>query len=146
MNFEEQDSKSYINKRKFERAYFCSEDDVTFIMMISGNSSLSSEKGKSRAVCANISNMSLGGAFIVVDKVTANHFDVGSILIFNEIKSKIFSTKDLNLEAKVLRVHRHEYVDHVGYGCQFTNIAGRDYDEINKLIELALHSSRKKGE
>lgn len=139
-----------VERRKFERAYFSPDDDVTGVIFvhgqlsqhISGNVSCLSivedEIGSGSDIGGSISNLSMGGLYLIVRKDKAVNLEVGSVLTLKEIQVTILNKLDLDIEMQIRRIHEYEFVDHIGLGCEFSNINGESFEVVKQLVEWRL--------
>lgn len=151
MNHEPPESASYLEKRKFERAYFSSDDNVTGIILIPGqeipliNGTISTlslgDDPEAIDIDGNINDISIGGVYLILKKTQALHLDVGSLLTLKEIQANILCSLALNIGMKIRRIYNYEFVEHIGLGCEFTNISDEALEIIKQLVEWGLKSN-----
>lgn len=142
---------SDIDRRRFERAYFSSQDDITGIIIvhdrlappIAGNISLLSVGGSSSdlGLDGNITNLSIGGLYLVTKKNLATNLEVGGRLTLKEIQATILSKLELNIEMQIRRINNYEFIEHTGLGCEFTGIGAKSLAAIKTLVEWGLHAN-----
>lgn len=155
MSHQSPESGTYVEKRKFARAYFSSDDDVTGIIIVpnrlnsavSGNISHLSIGGDTTdlGLDGNIHDLSIGGLYLIVKRDQAGHLDVGSTLALKEIQATMLSHLELNVEMKIRRIHNYEFVEYVGLGCEFTSIDDKALEAIKRLVEWGMHSNSTKS-
>lgn len=151
MSHQSPESGTYVEKRRFARAYFCSDDDVTGIIIVpnrvnpavSGNISHLSIGGDTTdlGLDGDIHNLSIGGLYLILKKDQADHLDVGNTLTLKEIQATVLSHLELNIEMKIRRVHDYEFVEYVGLGCEFTCIDHKAMEAIKRLVEWGMHAN-----
>ena len=151
MSHKPPESTTFVEKRRFERAYFSSDDDVTGIIIvpnqtnpsISGNISRLTIGGDTTdlGIDGNITDLSIGGLYLILTKDQASHLDVGNTLNLKEIQATILCSLELNIEMQVRRIHNYEFVEHVGLGCEFTSINDKALETIRRLVEWGLNSN-----
>lgn len=151
MSHKPPESTPYVEKRRFERAYFSSDDDVTGIIIvpnratpsISGNISHLSIGGDTtdQGIDGNITDLSIGGLYLILKKDQAFHLDVGNTLNLKEVQATTLCNLELNIEMQVKRIHNYEFVEHVGLGCEFASINDKALETIRRLVEWGLNSN-----
>ncbi|MDF1577900.1 MAG: PilZ domain-containing protein [Desulfobulbales bacterium] len=144
---------NFVERRRFERAYFSSDDEVTGVIVdpgravppFSGNiSHLSIGGDTDRAnIDADISNLSLGGLYLIFKKSMATHLEIGDLLILREIQATILCNLELNAGMRIRRLHNYEYVGLIGLGCEFTDLSEDAREVIGKLVEWGLRRREK---
>lgn len=151
MDNEPPDNHSYQEKRKFERAYFSSDDNVTGIIvssspenpMISGNISTLSLGGDNAdsGLDGDITNLSLGGAYLIFKKDQTLHLKIGDPVTLKEIQANILYSLELDIGMQIRRIYNYEFVEHVGFGFEFIDISDASLAIIKKLVEWGLNST-----
>jgi len=140
------ESSTCLERRKFERAYFSSTDDVTGIIIIidrvespiTGNiSHLSIGDG----IDGNISDLSLGGLYLVTRKEKTLGLEIGDTLILKNIQATVLYNLELNIEMQIRRVNNYDFIEHTGLGCEFTSINAESREAIKQLVEWGLHAN-----
>ncbi len=156
MSYDSPDEQSFVEKRRFERAYFSSDDEITGLIKVpggdmppvSGNiSHLDLGLGSAlnaADIDANISNLSLGGLYLILKKTWAPHFELGDILILERIQATILYNLDLNAGMEIKRLHNYDFVDRVGLGCEFTELSELARENIGRLVEWGLSRNGEK--
>ena len=144
-------SGTYVERRKFERAYFSSDDDVTGVIIvhdrvtppINSNISHLSIGGDTSdfGMGGKITDLSIGGLYLIMKKDKALDLDVGSTLTLKEIQATVLYKLELDIEMQIRRIHNYEFVEHVGLGCEFTSINAKALEAIKRLVEWGLHSN-----
>ena len=142
---------SFVEKRRFARAYFSSDDDVTGIIIVphranpavSGNISHLSIGGNTTdlGLDGNIHDVSIGGLYLILKRDQADHLEVGDTLTLKEIQATILSHLELDIEMAIRRVHNYEFVEYVGLGCEFTSIDDKALEGIKRLVEWGMHAN-----
>lgn len=103
-----------IERRRYPRSFFSEEERVigSFIL-------LNDEPAGEKAV---ILNLSRGGIGFSLSKSKKMEIRKGARLLLYQIQARDSKTKiqtDLTLE--IIWVLDHDYLDHVGFGCEFKN-------------------------
>lgn len=142
---------SFVEKRRFARAYFSSDDDVTGIIIVpyrekpavSGNISHLSIGGNTTdlGLDGSIHDLSIGGLYLILKRDQADHLAVGDMLTLKEIQATILSHLELNVEMVIRRVHNYEFVEYVGLGCEFTSIGDNALEGIKRLVEWGMNTN-----
>ena len=151
MSHEPPEMTAYIEKRKFERAYFSSEDNVTGIIIVPGQekplisgtiSTISvGQDSAFQDTDGNISNISLGGAYLILKRDKALHLETGNTLTLREIQASILCNLELNIGMTIRRIHNYEFVEHIGLGCEFTSISDKSLEIIKELVQWGLSAT-----
>jgi c-di-GMP-binding flagellar brake protein YcgR len=149
------ESVTFLEKRKFARAYFSSSDDVTGTIVIPGritspgrdNISPPAIGGNPResGLSGNITDLSIGGLYLVLKRGAAQQMKVGDILTLKEVRATILYNLELNIDMRIRRIHNYEFVAHVGWGCEFVEISAEDRAVIRQLVDWGLQANRDRG-
>jgi len=114
-------------RRRFKRIFFSEKDSVEAIFILPDE--------PTQQFKGNIMNMSEGGLFISVTKDTKNdHFAEGVHLILKDING---TKPELNVEDTEVEVKwllQVKFLDSLGLGCEFINIAEPAKKQIRDLI------------
>jgi c-di-GMP-binding flagellar brake protein YcgR len=124
------ESVAFLEKRKFQRAYFSSTDDVTGHIIIPGRTP--------PPLIGNITDLSIGGLYLVLKRDKARQIEVADTMTLKEIRATTLHRLELNIDMQIRRIHNYEFVEHVGWGCEFVNISADARAIIRKLVEWGL--------
>lgn len=148
MSYDSPDKQSFVERRRFERAYFSSDDEITGVIQIpggemppvSGNISHLSLGSDINAadIDANISNLSLGGLYLILKKARTPRLELGDVLILESIQATILYNLDLNAGMAIKRLHNYDFVDRIGLGCEFTELSEHARETIKRLVDWGL--------
>jgi hypothetical protein len=154
MSYDSPDKQSYVERRRFERAYFSSDDEITGVIKVpagtmppaGGNISQPSLGRDINTVDidANISNLSLGGLYLILKKTKTPNLALGDNLILEKIQATILHNLELNAAMEVKRLHNYDFVDRVGLGCEFTELSEHACETIRRLVEWGLSRNGEK--
>lgn len=148
MSYNSSDKNSFIERRRSERVYFSSDDEITCLLKapggtippVSGNVSHLGPGSviNPAEIVANISNLSLGGLYLILKKTWAQHFELGDDLVLEKIQATMLYNLELKAGMEIKRLHNYDFVDRVGLGCEFTQLSEHALENIRKLIEWGL--------
>ncbi|MBU0484656.1 MAG: PilZ domain-containing protein [Proteobacteria bacterium] len=122
----------FKNRRKYERVFFSPDDNVLAVFTITN------QEAPPRSTY--LTDLSLGGLYFTIKRTEAPCLAVNDKLILNEIKTAVSFQIKAEIEIVIRRIQDYDFVEHIGYGCEFVNITEEIRETIGQLVDWALKS------
>ncbi|MBN1141814.1 MAG: PilZ domain-containing protein [Deltaproteobacteria bacterium] len=116
------------DRRRFKRIFFPEQSKVQAFFSYQGNGS--------HLMSATVLNLSETGIGLTVRKKTSNGILAGDKLVLKEISSlpQLFALRDIISEIRW--VLNHDFLDHIGFGCEFLNAPAAVKTQIRRFITI----------
>jgi c-di-GMP-binding flagellar brake protein YcgR len=114
-------------RRRFERAIFSLEDEITGV--------LSFPEQQSKSVTVYIINLSAGGMQFTLNSDVDPQIEKGDRLVLIQIKAPYNLGFLLNIDVEIMWVLNPAMLEHVGVGCAFLNIPESSREQIDEFVE-----------
>jgi c-di-GMP-binding flagellar brake protein YcgR len=115
------------DRRRFERAIFSLEDEITGVL------SIPEQQGKS--ITVYVINLSAGGMQFTLNSEVDGKMEKGDRLVLMQIKAPYNLGFLLNIDVEVMWVLNPPMLEHVGVGCAFLNIPESSKKQIEEFVD-----------
>lgn len=123
-------------RRKFSRVLFSIEDGVVGVFTLSGN--------KKESIAAFIFDLSTGGLHFILSRDENKGFSNGDHLTLSKIRGKTSLQFIADIEIEIKWILDHQYVEHIGLGCEFKNLPEAVRDQIGQFVDMCFAGREKK--
>ncbi|MFZ2632003.1 MAG: PilZ domain-containing protein [Desulfosalsimonadaceae bacterium] len=110
--------------RKHQRVLFTPKDRITGVFSTQGT-----------ATDVLVLDMSLGGLSCIMKRLDQGAYQPGDRLVLLEINDGDALTFSMNTEIEIKWVQDISSFIHVGFGCQFLNLAEKDRERLARFID-----------
>lgn len=114
------------DRRRFERAIFSLEDEITGVL------SIPEQQGKS--ITVYVINLSAGGMQFTLNSDVDTKIEKGDRLVLMQIKAPYNLGFLLNIDVEIMWVLNPPMLEHVGVGCAFLNIPESSKTQIDEFV------------
>ncbi|MDM8524731.1 PilZ domain-containing protein [Desulfococcaceae bacterium HSG8] len=117
-----------MERRRYRRIFFSMEDGPTALF--------THVRFSEEAVTATIMDMSIGGLGMTLKKDGNTFINIGDLLRLNEIRGLKNSQFLNNVEMEIRWIQNYDALQHVLFGCEFTDISTETEEQIQEFIDL----------
>ena len=121
---------SQAERRRFKRIFFPGENNIQARFSFLGNCDL--------IMNTMVLDLSETGLRLMLPKKESNGIRTGDILLLREITGHPHLHFMRNIKSEIRWVLNHEFLDHLGFGCEFVNLP--------PLLKNQLRNSLKNGQ
>lgn len=121
-------------KRQYRRIFFSPEEKVMGKFALAGVDVI--------AFTTNVMDLSLGGLYFTLKRDKAVDIKVGDRLTLKELQTSISLQIIAEISLEVVRIQDYDFIEHIGFGCEFTNLADDVREKIRQLVDWGIQSHK----
>jgi c-di-GMP-binding flagellar brake protein YcgR len=121
-----------IEQRKYKRLYFPTHEMIRAVFSFSGDKQLTFE-----SKVLNLSELGLGLVVPKSDTNSADDLKAGDILRLKEIVGSPDLKFVREIKSEIRWVANAQWMDNIGFGCEFIEISAELREKINSFINVA---------
>ncbi|MBU0674669.1 MAG: PilZ domain-containing protein [Proteobacteria bacterium] len=125
-----------LDRRKYPRIFFSVDDEVAASITTPNTNNLPPFHAK-------VMDLSLGGLFFTIKRGELLPINEGDFLLLKDIIAFFQFRITCEIEMKVKRVQDHQFIEYIGFGCEFISPPPETEEQIRNLLNLIHRKDQK---